>query len=270
MEEEKNMPENHDALPVKNSAKPGSIDITTADETKLINETLESIQTIYQKGYIETMLNVGKLIFEKICENDVACFNSDQAKSGNVQNKLRLFKQLACESDKLYNEGQNFPGKTWLYNSVRLVAEQKLFADSSDYVKLSISHKIELLPIDDKNEKLELSKMINCEKMSVRKTRKYVSQSVPRKHGDRSISYCINNPDEIENEDSFFEEKIKATITTAQKKASLLNNCTNKIVEIEKQISEDTGRITKLKALMQRLNEFKPSNKRKRKEKDPE
>ena len=258
------------AVPPKNQDALSEIEITTAAETKLINETLDSIKTIYGKGYIETMLNVGKLILEKIYENDATCLNPDQPISGNVQNKVRLFKELARKSDKLYNEGKSFPGKTWLYNSVRLVAEQKLFSNNPDYERLSISHKIELLPIDDKNEKIKLSKLINSKKMSVRKTRAHVSNSVRRKHGDRSISYLIHNPDKIESEDSFFEDKITGMITTVKKKASVLSNWKNMVVEIEKQMNEAPNRITKLNALIQRLEGFKPINKRKRKEKDPE
>lgn len=238
----------------------------TLDEDQLIDETIVSIRKIYKDGVVATHMQIGEIIFEKIYGNDLDCFSNDKNLMKKHSNKWNVFKKLSDKSNEMAKKGDYLPNKTFLYNAVRLVIDQKLLSGSTEYKQLSISHKIELLPIADKNKKLEVIKDIQSGNLSVRDARKRVSSLNVKRAKKTSITYYINNPDKIENEADFLG-KIVGVYNTEEKKNAVIIDCEKKIEEAKALIAKSQENITKLQTLMKQVKKEKILTKRTRKKK---
>jgi hypothetical protein len=261
-------PDNQSALTIlteSNSSLPSTP--TTVEEDKLIDETIVSIRNIYKDGISTTITKIGEIIFEKIYGNDLDCFSNDKILMKKHSNKWSIFKKLSEKSNELAERGDYLPKKTFLYNAVRLVIDQKLLSDSLEYKGLSISHKIELLPIADKDLKLAAIKEIQSQNLSVREVRKRVSSLQEKRVKKTSISYYINNPEKIEN-DPNFSRKFFKFFKTKDNKKNILSDCEEKIAEITALIAKSQENVDKLQTLMKDLKEVNILRKNPKKKKE--
>jgi len=173
-------------------------EIQTHEEAVLIDETIENIKSIFNKGVTETYIKIGTLIVEKIYNEKLEDIDFSKGPSKKNKEKHLLFKRLAEEIEKRSEKGEVLPQKTWLYNSVRLVADEQLLKECKSYGKLSISHKIALLRLTDKNQKIEIVNEITNKKLSVRITRDLLDKKPAQEIND--LASLIGN---IENIGSF-------------------------------------------------------------------
>lgn len=170
------------------------VEVQTPEEVALIDGTIESIRSIFNKGVTETYIEIGTLIVEKIYNNKLDEIDFSKGPGRKNNEKHLLFRRLAEEIDKRFENGEALPQKTWLYNSVRLVADQQLLRDCKEYEKLNISHKIALLRLNNKNEKIEIINRIVESNLSVRGTRDLLDKKPNREANDlKSIIDDIEN-----------------------------------------------------------------------------
>ena len=267
MEHETSNPEDENAVTVIDSKKKQSAEVISREDEILIDETINLIREIYTHGVMDTIMKIGTLIFEKIYGNDVESFDTHKTTKKGDLNKSQVFQQLAKKSEELAERGESLPRKTWLYNAVRLVVENKQLSDSPNYGSLSISHRVELLKIENRNQKLEVVKEIESQKLSVRETRQYISSLSSKKRTEKSILFYIKYPQEIKDEENFFGKNNKA-IGNENKKLSVITKCEDRIRKIEAQISDGQKDIMKLKNLIKKMKDMTTPDKKSKKEKE--
>ena len=252
MEPETVNPEDQNSVTVKDSENIQTAELIFPDDQITIDETINSIREIYKTGVINTIMNVGALIFEKIYENDDDSFYFDKTAKKDNLNKWQVFQQLLDKSEELAKAGDSLPRKTWLYNAVRLFQNEKTLSNHPDYCSLSISHKIEILKIENIDEKLDVAKEIQSQKLSVKESREYISSLPSTKTAEKSFLFYIKNPHEIKNDENIIEEKVKA-ISNEKKKLSVIARCNERINEIEDQISKGQESVINLKNLIKKI-----------------
>lgn len=260
------------ALTTTPSDSEKQVEVLSKEEIALISATINSIKVIFDKGATSTYTEIGTLIIEKIYDNKIDLIDLSKTPEQGKVHKQQIFKQLTRDITKQSKTGAVLPAKTFLYNSVKLVIDQKQLEECEEYKTLSISHKIELLPIGTKEEKIELVKEITQQNLSVRSTRELVYEKY--QSTDQDIFYFIKNPDEISDLDTFIGEQLDQLVSdkssiksakTACKKQ--LEHAEARIKSIEKEIARHQEHKTKLEALGKRLEEKAPAEADKKKKK---
>ena len=116
-----------------------------ADED-LVEEAYKTIESIVVQHFTKTMEEVGEYLIKNFFDDDV-----ERALSQNPTKKKSLGKLIA----KLRSEGEGSPSRTWIYNSVKLVADKRYFEknDVKEYSKLKHSHRVYLTHVKDMETK---------------------------------------------------------------------------------------------------------------------
>jgi len=119
-----------------------------ADED-LVEEAYKTIESIVVQHFTKTMEEVGEYLIKNFFDDDV-----ERALSQNPTKKKSLGKLIA----KLRSEGEGSPSRTWIYNSVKLVADKRYFEENhvKEYSKLKHSHKVYLTHVKDMETKKDL------------------------------------------------------------------------------------------------------------------
>jgi len=220
----------------------------SADEVKLIGETIEAIKEKLGEKLEDTYITVGKLIINKLYKDD--CNATDFSEKSKTA-KGEIFRQLASEIENQAKTGAVLPKKTWLYNSVRLAMDNTLLEESENYKKLTISHKIELLSLESKEDKIKAIDKIASEKLSVRDTRKLVYIKAPSTK--RDLLFFIKKPERIKNLDTFLSAEIEKYLPDQESIQAATEACKDHLKDIDKEIAKYTERKRKLKALQEQL-----------------
>ncbi|NTU73251.1 hypothetical protein HGB07_03725 [Candidatus Roizmanbacteria bacterium] len=236
--------------------------VLTKEDVLLVDSTIEEIKNIFDNKLTDIYIKIGTLIIKKIYNNDVNAIDFSKGPKKKDASKWAIFKSLTEEIDKRSEQGEELPKKTFLYNAVRLVQDQKKLAGSPEYAKISISHKIALLPIDDSEEKIKLAKQISAEKLSVRKLRDLIFGKDDQK--EKSLLDFIKNPDEIENIAVFLDSKLESLVANNKIRKSAISKCSKRKDEIKKEVASMNVQIEKLEALASRLELTEPKTNKKK------
>jgi hypothetical protein len=158
-------------------------EIQTPEEVALIDGTIEEIKSIFNNGVTDTYIKIGTLIVERIYKDKIEDIDFSKGPKKRDKQKHLLFKTLAEEIYKRAEKGETLPQKTWLYNSVRLVKDSQLLQDCKGYNEISISHKIALLQLTKKSDKVDAVNEILQNNLSVRSVRELLDKKpVPDKN----------------------------------------------------------------------------------------
>ncbi|MBV5329075.1 MAG: hypothetical protein JZU65_15850, partial [Chlorobium sp.] len=128
------------------------------------------------------------------------------------------------------------PQKTWLYNSVRLVVDQQLLKECKEYESISFSHKIALLPIGTKNEKIKIITEITQNNLSVRNTREIVDGIA--KPARRDLVYFINNLEDVSDFEQLLASELDGLDSRDPIVKPALKAGQNKLTKINKEIEK--------------------------------
>ncbi len=223
------------------------------NDQKLIDETITNIQDFYQKAAETLHYQVGELILSKIFDDDFETA-SDINKSKTDSRKVRIFRCLEDRIKKYSGEGR-LPKKTWLYNSVNLVLDRKLLQNILGYKELSISHKIEILCVNNVERKKELITRILDDSLSVRGLRGVIGKSTAKK--EPGLLTYINNPRQIYDIDS-------VKLVGGKKRERAIAKAKTKIISFREDIVARCDDLERLQSLLARLESYTPERGRKK------
>lgn len=175
---------------------PGSDLDVSADKDSIITKTIKEIDTACKTAANSLMIQVGEIIIKHIFEDDTDQAEKDMKDSKSKSSKRELFDNMMKEFGRLRQVG-DVPKKTWLYNAVNIAIQEQRFQDFTGYNNLSISHKIELLSVENEESQKQLVEQINSAKMSVRETRdavKETKEQVEPKSKTPTVISVVKNP----------------------------------------------------------------------------
>ena len=223
------------------------------NDQELINETISNIQDFYQKAAETLHYQVGELILSKIFNDDFATA-SDINKSKTDNHKVRIFRCLESQIKEQSGE-ERLPKKTWLYNSVNLVLDRKLLEDIPEYKELSVSHKIELLCVNNVGRKKELIARTLTESLSVRALRGVIGKSTVKK--EPGLLTYINNPRQIYDIDT-------VKLVGGKKRDRAIAKAKEKIILFREDIVSRCDDLERLQSLLTKLENYAPERGRKK------
>lgn len=254
---------NKNLLPEVQPQDSNAPEVQTAEDVALIDNTIESIKLIFNKGLTDTYIQIGMLIIEKIYGNNFKDIDFSKGPSKKNQQKHLIFKRLGEEIEKRSGKGEVLPRKTWLYNSVRLVIDQQQLKECKEYEGISFSHKIALLPIEEKIEKEKIVKQITQSNLSVRNTREIVGGKT--KSTAKDLVYFINNPEAISNLQNLLDSAfdgldskdsiVKPALKAGQNKLTRLKN---EIEKHKKEIEKQEKSKEVIEIIIERLKGIQP------------
>jgi len=147
-------------------------------DVDLVNGAVLEIKSIYLKHAQMAYLEVANYLFENFFDSNMDLMR----KKTPVLGKVESFNELVR---KLKEDDVSLPGRTWLHNSVRLLAEKKDI-DGLDieevvrtYGQLPVSHKIVMLPLEIEQKK-DLILKIEEDNLTVRQTKEKVAELLNR------------------------------------------------------------------------------------------
>ncbi len=220
----------------------------------LINDIIRNILDFYQKAAETLHYQVGDLILSKIFENDFMTAG-DINKSKTDNRKVHIFRCLERQIKEHSGEGR-LPKKTWLYNSVNLVLDRKRLNGIPVYKELSVSHKIELLCVNNVERKKELISQTHSEGLSVRALRSVIDTSTAKK--EPGLLTYINNPRQIYDLDS-------VKLVGGKKRDKAIAKAKAKITSFREDIISRCDDLERLQSLLARLESYHPERGRKKK-----
>lgn len=136
-------------------------------DNKLVQNAFVKIKTIWLEHSQKAYLEVANYLASEFFDNE-----EDLIKKGTpAVGKKLSFNALV---EKLKEDSPQLPSRSWLYNSVSLLAAEGEIQNSGDdelvhaYGNLNVSHKIKLLTVKKVDKKKELILATDKEKLSVR------------------------------------------------------------------------------------------------------
>jgi len=198
-------------------------------DNDLVEKAYTKISNIFYKKFEHAIMKSGRYLLKEFYDNKI-----ELARAGNPSKSGSLNRLI----QKLRNTSPDSPSKSWIYNSIGLVVQEfdvkKMGHDCfQTYGKLSISHKILLLPIADKEKKDLINKAFN-EKLSVRKLNKAMKELKLNDEEDNLLT-ILNNPAKLSS-----EKNIKKIDIESLEKESLenLNRLKNEAIKRRQEINE--------------------------------
>lgn len=115
----------------------------------LVEKAYEKITNIVHKYLSDTMNDVGEYLIKNFYADDYK--RVQDKKPAKEQSLNQLIK-------KIHQSEDDTPSKTWIYNAVNLIADERHYKEIgfSVYGKLGRSHKVYLTHVNDKDEKKKL------------------------------------------------------------------------------------------------------------------
>ena len=247
-------------------------EVLSQEDVTLIADTIKSIKEIFDTEVTQTYTSIGNLLVEKIYDNKIELIDFSKNPDKSKGHKQDLFKQLTRDITQQTKTGAVLPAKTFLYNSIKLVIDQKQLEHCKEYKCLSISHKIELLSVENIEEKIALAQQISQEQLSVRSTRELVYEKQQATNQD--LLYFIKNLDEINNFEEFVTQRLDQLVSdkSSIKSAKIackkrLEHAEARITTIQKEIETHKEHKIKLEALAKQLEKKESSEATKKKNK---
>ena len=119
-------------------------------DEKLVLETYEYLKDLARRHFYNSMLQAGNYLVRKY-------FGGDFERARNPRNAVKI-ESLNALIKRLQADDGHCPSKTWVYNAVKLAADEYLFQDFQTYGKLGLSHKVYLTHVKDPEAKKDLIK----------------------------------------------------------------------------------------------------------------
>lgn len=238
------------------TADDGFLEPVLSDD-QLVEKAIEDLKSAFPKGVWSTIINIGKIVIQMVedskrmrstsGEKEVAVTEKVSATKSDIFKKLE--EKIAKLSDKEF-----LPKKTYLYNAVRLVEGQEKLDKINGYKKLSISHKIALLPVPSEKIRNIINQVVK-NSLSVRKTKDLIKRECPSEQ-EETIYFYIQNPSQIDEIELVFN-KFSGILSVNESKSQAIESCTTKLVKLKNEIDKLNAEKEKIKMLLDKINEFK-------------
>ena len=182
-------------------------------DTELVNSAVVKIKLIYLEHAQNAYLEVAQYLFDNFFDSNYDLMRNKTPAEG----KDASFNALA---KRLKEEDVSLPGRTWLHNSVRLLAEKEDIEGKPDmeevvhtYGQLPVSHKIAMLPLDFERKK-DLILEIDQGHLTVRQTKEKVAElcNKGKKSGSGRVIKYDKKIQSIEKQVSKWQEQIENTL----------------------------------------------------------
>ena len=208
----------------------------------LVEQAYSDLKEIFVKHYEmarnSAMLEAGRYIIKS--------FYGDDYKLAKSKKKAVKKKSLNRLIKKLQEQSNDAPNKTWIYNAVALAVDEEELGSFRTYGKLSVSHKLKLLTIEEINDKRMLVQEIVDKNLSVRDLSAKIRII---KGSEPDLVDLIKNPAKLFSEghaDRFYDESL-ADLKPEQRAA------------IKESISEEAKKLQRYldqyETLLKKLNE---------------
>lgn len=109
-----------------------------------VDKSFSDIRDIFLDHYHNALIEVGHYLLENFFDGDIERVRTMIPVHG--ESFYQLIEMVQADSG-------SSPSKSWLYNSIKLLVDEHDLRDFQTYGNLPISHKIELLPVKDSNNK---------------------------------------------------------------------------------------------------------------------
>ncbi|MBA3010686.1 MAG: hypothetical protein KKF12_12655 [Proteobacteria bacterium] len=153
---------------------------TTPQDEQIANQAFGAIYKIVSTHYGNALLEVGNYLVKTFYENDY-----DRARQQNPAQKA-AFSSLNALIVEKRKHTPDVPSKSWIYNAVALACDAHFLAEFAPYDAISISHKAQLLPVRDMEQKKAFISQIATQQMTVKQARALIS-------GDDQIEFTVHN-----------------------------------------------------------------------------
>jgi len=163
----------------------------------LVDKAYEDLSQIFSNHLENAMQDAGKYVIKEFYGDDL-----ELARKKESHRKESLYKLIK----RLQNRSADSPSKSWIYQSIGIVIQEhdmeKEEKDSfQTFGKLSLSHKLSLLPIVNMGTKKELITAVIKRNLSVRQLEELKAELQIPSETKVSLLTLLNDPDKLTNSD---------------------------------------------------------------------
>lgn len=241
-------------------------DLATKEEqevdAQLVHEACEKITNIFSKHVEGAVKETGDYLVKEFFDGDYEkARNKDKIKNSSKGGTLnQVFDHFKRE--KSDEETSKRPSKSWLYQAIDLVVQEKDLKDRLDdktfqtYGKLLLSHKVVLLSVKDVKAKEKLINEAYDKGLSVRDLKDKVSKSVGKRPS--GLLTILNNPENF-NKEEYVERFTPDALKQEQfgKLEALSEKIKTKKADIEKEIEKLENKVSAYKDYIQEYDKLK-------------
>jgi hypothetical protein len=203
--------------------------------------------THYEAARNNAMLEAGQYIVKTFYDNDYQ-LAKDKTKAIKKKSLHQLIK-------KLQGETGNAPSKTWIYDAVGLTVDEQELHSFRTYGKISVSHKLRLLPVKNIERKKQLVVEIDKEKLSVRELSRRVRELTYIKP---ELSDLITHPDKLfTKEYASYRSKKSLTAMDLKQRERITKRVEKYASKIEEEIKRQQNFLQKYKKLLETMKGMK-------------
>jgi hypothetical protein len=190
----------------------------------LVEKAVLKITEITSAHLSNMILEVGQYLIDEFFDGDLEL--ARKKKGNKMQSLNQVITQMVDSGEKDYS-------KSWMYNSINLVLENKELEGFHSYGKLSTSCKVLLLPVKDKKIKKALIEKTVEENLSVSKLRELIKQGKKDKQDfvsflknvrsvqDNSLDEIYRKYNTIKFDDEEYKEILKTVNSQIDKYVSM-------------------------------------------------
>jgi hypothetical protein len=187
----------------------------TAADDALVEKAYEELSGIIRKHFANAMYDVGTYLIKEFYNDDYKLTNKGKGPKEKSLNSL---------IKKLQETETNQASKTWIYNSINLVADERRFEEMGfdDYKQLGLSQKVYLTHVKDIEKKKILIKETIKKKYTVAQLRDRIGKERDTKPGlidwyelpakevllERTLKRLEKTEIDAQNELTDFQERI--------------------------------------------------------------
>ncbi|MFZ0450129.1 MAG: hypothetical protein WAL98_12880, partial [Desulfatiglandaceae bacterium] len=203
-------------------------------DTDLVDQAYQHLAEIFSRHYENAIMEAGQYLIDKFYGGDI-----EKARKKEPINGESFF-QL---TSRLHPREDGGPSKSWVYNAIKLVVESHDLKDFHTYGKLNLSHKILLLPINDRKQKEQLIDEAVKKDLTVVQFREEIakvkSAKSKRTGATKGLKRIIGNPEILFNDEykpaTEMESLLEHDIDNLK---DLLKRAQTKKIEIERELKE--------------------------------
>lgn len=173
-------------------------DMKNEPDNELVEKAYQNLFEIFSSHYENAMKDAGKYILENFYDNNI-----ELARKKKSPNKESLNQLIA----RFQSGSRDTPSKSWVYNSVALLVQSHDFKNDGPksfqtYGKISLSHKISLLPVTDMGAKKQLIQAVIKDNLSVRALEELKAKKKIKSERKVSLLSLLNHPEKMIREDA--------------------------------------------------------------------